>query len=71
MVYRNNDPMALSAMEEERLGAAEELQPRVCYHCHECGEPIHEDERYYEFDGDIICDNCIEHHKRTAVWEGV
>ncbi len=68
MLYRNNDPMALSAMEADHYSEPEEYEPRKCFSCPECGAPVFEDERYYIFDGNIICDSCIEHHERTAVW---
>lgn len=74
MIYNNNSSVALCAAEEERTGSYGEdgyIEPRVCFLCPECGEAVYEDERYYIFDGDIICDSCIEHHERTAVWEGV
>lgn len=71
MVYRNDDPMALSAMEEERLGGEVHNAPRQCLRCSDCGDPIYEDERYYEIDGNVICDGCLENHERTAIWEGV
>lgn len=73
MIYSNNDAMALLAMETERTGGYGDYDsqyPRTCFHCGECGEAICEDERYYSIDGDIICDSCIEHHERTAEWEG-
>lgn len=71
MIYRNDDPTALSAMEDDHYREQAEYEPRKCFNCPECGEPVFEDERYYIFDGDIICDSCIENHARTAVWEGI
>lgn len=68
MVYRNDDPMALSAMEEERLGGEVHNAPRQCLRCSDCGDPIYEDERYYEIDGNVICDGCLENHERTAIY---
>ncbi len=72
MIYSNSDSAALMAMERERTGNYGDTDDfsRVCYHCSECGDKIYEDERYYEFDGEIICDSCIESHERTAEWEG-
>lgn len=70
MIYRNNDIAALYAMEADRLGNNDCAEPRVCLYCPECGEPIYEDERYYEINGIIICDSCIEHYERTAEREG-
>ena len=29
-------------------------------HCDYCGEPIHE--KYYEIDGDTVCEECLEAH---------
>lgn len=71
MIYGNNDPMALSAMEADHYREMEECELRKCFTCPECGESVFEDERYYIFDGNVICDSCIENHARTAVWEGI
>ena len=73
MIYANDDPMAISAMERDRTGNYGDCgydEPRPCFFCGECGEAIFEDERYFNFEGNIICDSCIEHHECTAVWEG-
>ena len=72
MIDSNDDPMALIAMEMDRTGDYGDYdEPRPCFICGECGEAIYEDERYFDFEGTVICDSCIEHHERTAVWEGV
>ena len=40
----------------------------IVEHCSECGSEILEQDTYYSFyDGDlIICDECIDKHRRTA-----
>lgn len=32
---------------------------RICF-CLECEKPIYEDDDYYDFDGDVVCESCME-----------
>ena len=43
---------------------------RICYRCHECGEPIYEDDLYMDYDGLEICQSCIEEHTTVAIYSG-
>ena len=44
---------------------------RICFRCHECGEPIYEDDLYMEFDGVEICQSCIDEHMTVAIYSGL
>ena len=44
---------------------------RICYRCHECGEPIYEDDFYMDYDGVEICQSCIEEHMTVAIYSGM
>lgn len=35
--------------------------------CDECEQPIYEEEYYYEFHGEIFCEDCVRNHRHTAV----
>lgn len=36
--------------------------------CTECGEPIVDDD-CYEFDGDLICLECLNANHKKSIWE--
>lgn len=50
------------AHEAEMEKALEDL-----YHCDYCGKPI-QDEYYYEINGDIICEKCLERYFRKEAF---
>ena len=47
----------------ERHEAEQEKALADCYHCDYCGNPI-QDEHYYEINGDILCEKCLNYHFR-------
>lgn len=34
--------------------------------CDKCNEPIYVGDRYYKFDDETICEECIENHERIG-----
>ena len=55
MIYRNDSPEALNALERQRLGEdSTESVPR----CDNCGHRIH-DRYYWDFNGEIFCMTCV------------
>lgn len=53
-MYRTDDPIADFDRYDQEQAEYEATLP----HCELCGEAIYES--YYEIDGKIICDECIE-----------
>lgn len=53
-MYRTDDPIADFNRWDEEQAAFEERLPR----CEYCGEACYE--TYYEINGEIICEECIE-----------
>ena len=46
---------------ENRMVVDEQWQPmyRPLCRCEECGGDIYEGDYYFDFDGDVICENCV------------
>lgn len=44
-------------------------QPKVICECSECGFEIYEGDDYYEIEGKIYCETCIDGFKKEAVYE--
>lgn len=51
-----------------RTGANIEPRPKVVTACHRCGGEIFEDERYLDFDGEIICPECVNEMSAKEVF---
>jgi len=51
-----------------RTGAGIERRPRVAAECHRCGGEIFEGERYLDFDGEIICPECVDEMSAKEVF---
>lgn len=37
-------------------------------YCSECGEGIYVDDTYYEINNKVVCEDCVEHHKRICIF---
>lgn len=39
-------------------------EPKPVLYCNDCGSGIIADDYYYDIDGDVICDSCIDDYIR-------
>lgn len=53
-MYITDDPVA----DYDRYDTERAEEENRLPHCDYCGEPIHE--KYYEIDGEIICEDCLD-----------
>ena len=37
------------------------IRKKVCL-CDQCSDPIYEDDDFYDFDGEIVCQGCIDRY---------
>lgn len=57
-----NDPVA----DFHRYDAEQQREVERCPKCDYCDEHI-TDEFYYDLDGDIVCEDCLDRHFKKAV----
>ena len=57
MAYRTDDPIADFLRHDAEQQAWLDSLPRCC----ECDHPI-QDDMCYEFDGEYICESCLDHN---------
>lgn len=61
MQYRNDDPMALLAMETDRLGEYGDYNEKEFTKCAVCLDSIYYGENYYSFPDDVaVCEYCVK-----------
>lgn len=51
-----------------RTGANIEKRPGVVMICHQCGVGIFEEEQYLDFDGEILCRDCVDEMSAKEVF---
>lgn len=45
----------------------EDRPPRVAFQCEWCGEAVYEGELSYNFDGERVCEDCVNSCRETSV----
>jgi len=61
-MFRTNDPVA----DAERHIAEQDAKLDRLPKCSECDEPI-QDEYCFEFNGELVCDECMDNNHRRRV----
>ena len=59
-MYITDDPIA----DFNRYDKEKSEREDKCPHCHDCGEPIFDE--YYEFDGRILCTECVRGYRKEV-----
>lgn len=63
MIFRTDDPLAdFAAWDREQANLLERLP--VCAYC---GEPITNDDYYYEINDEVVCQDCLDSYFRKDV----
>lgn len=41
-------------------------EPEPAWYCEECGNAVYDGDAYYDFDGVIYCEDCMDKHRKAA-----